>query len=96
MKLSSRLVCGMSLGTAIMLLAGCGSTYYAVKDPIGGTTYYTNKVEEISGGAIKFNDAKSGTVVTIQNSAVKEISKTEFNVGVFTPEPAKNVATPGK
>jgi len=65
---------------AIFLLAGiagCGG-YYMVKDPSTGNIYYTDKIDEEKGGAVKFKDAKTETSVTIQNSEVKKISKKEY------------------
>ena len=59
-------------------IAGCGG-YYMVKDPAGGNVYYTTKIKDTPGGTIKFEDAKTETNVTLQNSEVKKISKTEFN-----------------
>ena len=63
---------------ATMLLAGCG-TYYKVTEPASGKEFYTTNIDDAGrGGAIKFKDARSGEVVTLQNSAVKEISGDEF------------------
>ena len=58
-------------------ISGCGG-YYMVKDPAGGNVYYTTKIKDTPGGTIKFEDAKTETSVTLQNSEVKKISKTEF------------------
>ena len=58
-------------------IAGCGG-YYMVKDPASGTVYYTTKIKDEKGGAIKFEDKKTETSVTLQNSEVKKISKKEF------------------
>jgi hypothetical protein len=65
---------------AIFFLAGivgCGG-YYMVKDPASGNVYYTKKIKEEKGGAVKFEDKKTETSVTLQNSEVKKISKKEF------------------
>jgi hypothetical protein len=59
-------------------IAGCGG-YYMVKDPAGGTVYYTTKVKDTPGGTVMFEDAKTKASVTLQNSEVKKISKKEFN-----------------
>jgi uncharacterized protein YdeI (BOF family) len=65
------------------LLAGCGGNYYRVNDPAGGDRqYYTSDIKETRTGAITFKDEKSGSVVTLQSSEVKEISKDEFKAGV--------------
>lgn len=66
-------------------IAGCGG-YYMVKDPASGNTYYTKKIKEERGGAIKFTDEWSDAIVTLQNSEVKKISKKEFKSAL---EPAE-------
>ena len=58
-------------------IAGCGG-YYMVKDPASGNMYYTKKIKDEKGGAIKFTDEKTETSVTLQNSEIKKISKEEF------------------
>jgi len=58
-------------------IAGCGG-YYQVKDPASGSIYYTTKIKDEKGGAIKFEDKKTKTSVTLQNSEVKKMSKKEF------------------
>jgi hypothetical protein len=63
-------------------LAGC-TTYYKVSDPASGHTYYTTKVKERVGGAIKFEDEKTKNTVTLQSSEVKEISEEEFEAGLI-------------
>jgi len=64
------------------LLAGCGGNYYRVNDPAGDRQYYTSDIEQTKTGAITFKDEKSGSVVTLQSSEVKEISKDEFKTAV--------------
>ena len=61
-------------------IAGCGSIYYyKITDPSTGNAYYSQKVEkQKQGGSVSFTDAKSGSVVTLQNSEIAEISKDEF------------------
>jgi hypothetical protein len=58
-------------------IVGCGG-YYMVKDPTSGRVYYTTKIKDEKGGAIKFEDEKTKTKVTLQNSEVKQIPKKEF------------------
>ena len=70
-------ICGMA-----GLLAGCGGNYYRVNDPAGDRQYYTSEIEQTRTGAITFKDEKSGSVVTLQSSEVKEISKDEFKTAV--------------
>ncbi len=70
----------------MMLLAGCFGSYYLVRDPASSKEYYTDDVDKaMSGGAIKFKDAKTGSVVTLQSSEVKSISKDEFNKATTPP-----------
>src|SRR5512134_1369069 len=66
------------------LVAGCVS-YYKVTDPQSGKEFYTQKVDTLSGGAVKVLDARSGSVVTLQNSQVKEISEKEYKAGIAAP-----------
>jgi len=70
----------------LLCLSGCGS-YYQVRDPAGRADYYTTDIDEVGlGGAIKFKDARSGAVVTLQSSEVKQISKEEFAKATAEPE----------
>jgi len=89
MTFNYRLLAAMAL---TILLAGCG-TYYQVRDPSGDRSYYTTDIDRaISTGAVKFKDAKSGSVVTLQSSEVKEISKDEYVKAVAPPAAAKPAA----
>ena len=77
-------------------LAGC-TTYYKVSDPSTGHNYYSTKVKKQSGsGAIKFEDERTKSTVTLQSSEVKEISEEEFQAGVHasTMAPAETPAQP--
>jgi hypothetical protein len=69
-------LCGL-----IIVLTGC-SSYYMVNDPAGAKLYYTTDIDKTKAGAITFKDEKSGSVVTLQSSEVKEISEDEFNAAV--------------
>ena len=71
------------------LLAGCGGNYYRVNDPAGNKQYYTSDINQTKAGAITFKDEKSGSVVTLQSSEVKEISEDEFKAAV-KPEEKKS------
>jgi len=71
------ILCGMA-----GLLGGCGGNYYRVNDPAGDRHYYTTDIDKTKAGAITFKDEKSGSVVTLQSSEVKEISEDEFNAAV--------------
>ncbi|MEN8211202.1 MAG: YgdI/YgdR family lipoprotein [Thermodesulfobacteriota bacterium] len=69
----------------MLLLTACGS-YYMVKDPSSGKTYYTQDIKDKKEGAVQFKDAATGSEVTIQNSEVTEIEKEVFLIKT-TPEP---------
>jgi uncharacterized protein YceK len=66
------------------LVVGCAS-YYKVTDPQSGNTYYTEKIDNVMGGAVKVKDARTGSIVTLQNSEVKEISEKEYKAGLAAP-----------
>lgn len=72
-----KLVTSVLLILLTLSITGCGK-YYMVKDPNTGNTYYTDCIEERNTGAIKFKDANTGSVVTIQNSEINEIPKDEY------------------
>ena len=81
----------------VLVVTGCAS-YYRVTDPQSGSVYYTEKVNTEKGGAVKLQDARSGSMVTLQNSEVKEISKKEYKAGLAAPAskeaPAPKPAAP--
>ena len=71
----------LSTVLAIFILIGitaCFGGYYMVKDPATDKTYYTDKIKEEKGGAIKLTDANTGSEVTLQNSEITKIKKEEF------------------
>jgi hypothetical protein len=65
-------------------IAGCGSIYYyKITDPSTGNVYYSQKVEkQKQSGSVSFTDAKSGSMVTLQNSEIAEISKEEYKTNI--------------
>jgi len=74
------------LGILCFTMVGCGS-YYVVKDPASGRTYYTTDIDTLKSGAVKLQDEKSGAEVTLQNSEVREVSSKEYKAGLKTPAP---------
>lgn len=67
------------------LLGGCAS-YYAVRDPATGTTYYTSDIDTPgSAGTVRFKDGRTKRDVTLQNSEVREISRSEYDRGISQP-----------
>jgi uncharacterized protein YceK len=83
--IASLMVCGL-----VVTAAGCTS-YYRVTDPSSGKAYYTTKVDDVRGGAVKIKDGKTGSTVTLQSSEVKEISEDEYNTGMMAQASAKPV-----
>jgi hypothetical protein len=71
-----------------LAITGC-TNYYRVTDPTTGRNYYTTRLEEQRGGSVQLTDARTGNMVTVQNSEVKKITKEEYESGKFTaPTPA--------
>jgi uncharacterized protein YceK len=65
----------------VAFLCGCGS-YYKVTDPTSKNIYYTEDIDQIKNGAIKFKDARAGSQVTLQSSEIKEINSKEFEEAI--------------
>lgn len=66
---------------ATCLLAGC--QHYQVSDPTTGRTYYTKHAKRaLSSGEVVFADGKTGEVLTLQNTQLKQISREEFERAV--------------
>ena len=57
-------------------LSGC-TTYYRITDPSTEKSYFTTEYDK-DAGAIEFTDAKSGSMVNIQNAEISEITSDEF------------------
>jgi hypothetical protein len=73
------------VGSCAVFLAGCAS-YYAVRDPGTGATYYTSDIDTPGGaGTVRFKDGRTNKQVTLQNSEVREISRSEYERGLETP-----------
>jgi hypothetical protein len=84
-SIGALIVCGM-----ILTFTGCTSQY-RVTDPASGKTYYTTQVNEAGrAGAVKIKDERTGSMVTLQSSEVKEISEEEYEAGLkAVPPPQK-------
>lgn len=78
---NGRLVAGLCVG---LLVSGC-ATYYRVSDPQTKNEYYTQKIDTLRSGAVKLKDARTGSVVTLQVSEVKEISSDEYKAALAAP-----------
>ena len=85
--ITKHLTAALMLGGLAMLVAGCSSDhYYRVTSPTSGNEYYTTKIEDAGkGGAVKIKDEKTGSMVTLQSSDVKEISENEYRAGLTAP-----------
>lgn len=92
MKRSVGLVVTLCSG---LFVAGC-ATYYKATDPQSGKVYYTQDVEDVEGGAVKLKDARSGSVVTLQTSEIKEIDEDEYEAGLSAPAPAAPSPAPSE
>lgn len=78
---SNKLSLVTSLG-AVLLLTACGS-YYMVRDPSSGSTYYTTDVDHPGdAGSVRFTDEKTGKVVTLPTSEVKKIDEYEYRSAI--------------
>jgi hypothetical protein len=77
-SMSLRPLAYVALAGSAALLAGCGS-YYMVRDPGSGNTYYTSDINRPGDtGTVRFRDGRSDRQVTLQNSEVHEISHDEY------------------
>jgi hypothetical protein len=62
------------------VLIGCGgSHYYKITDPVSKNVYFSKEYEKTKTGGVEFKDARTGAVVTIQSSEIKEISRDTFD-----------------
>ena len=76
------------------VLTGCGTTYYQVKDPSSGSTYYTTEIDKERGGAVSLKDHLTNAQVTVQDSEVMEITGDQYDAAIrTTPAPAENPKT---
>jgi hypothetical protein len=68
------------LGGLLLLVAGCGSTYYKIADPSAANkVYYTTGYQDLGyGQGVRFTDIKSGSQVTLPASDIKKINKEDL------------------
>ena len=87
------------LPTLMLMLLGCSTTYYQVRDPGSGSTYYTTQLDEEDGGAVTLKDARTNANVTLQNSEVSEITADQYDAAIRTgsvPPVAAPMVTPSQ
>lgn len=70
---------------ATALLYGCRSTYFLVNDPDSGKKYYTTEVKRNAGASATFTDARTHTIVTLQNTQIMKITKDQYAAAVGNP-----------
>ena len=88
------------LGLGLLLIFACGGkAYWMVNDLNTNKVYYTQKIDNLSSGAVKFTDAQTGNTITLQNHGEKKMTEEEFKAVVGNVEksqepqavqPAKN------
>ena len=81
LQIMRKLVLSGLAALLVALLSGC-ATYYKVSDPNSSNVYYTTDIDKEKSGAISFTDAKSKAKVTLQSSAITEISSDEWDKAV--------------
>jgi uncharacterized protein YceK len=81
LQIMRKLVLSGLTALLVALLSGC-ATYYKVSDPNSSNVYYTTDIDKEKSGAISFTDAKSKAKVTLQSSAITEISSDEWDKAV--------------
>ena len=85
--------------TLMLMLLGCSTTYYQVRDPGSGSTYYTTELDEEDGGAVRLKDARTNANVTLQNSEISKITADQYDAAIRTgsaPPVAAPMVTPSQ
>jgi hypothetical protein len=57
-----------------------------VNDLNTNNVYYTNDIDNLSSGAVKFTDAQTGNTITLQNHGEKKMTEEEFKAAVANVE----------
>ena len=77
----------LGLGLGLLLIFGCGGkTYWMVNDLNTNKVYYTQGIDSLSSGAMKFTDARTGNTITLQNHGEKKMTEEEFKAAVANVE----------
>jgi hypothetical protein len=64
-----------------LLLCGCAS-YYKVLDPVSSKTYYTEDIDHMDNGVIRFKDEETKTRVTLPQSEVIQITEDQYKANI--------------
>ena len=79
----------IALCAAVLLAAGCASSYYKVTDPTTGKVYYTDQLTKHDKGSVTLKDGMTGNMVNVQNSEITEISKEQYDVARYSDKDMK-------
>ena len=72
----------------ILLAAACGgSSYYIIKNPATGQSYYTTEYKTLDNGAVQLTDAKTQSTVTLPTSSIQKVDKSEYDAKLNAPAP---------
>ncbi len=76
--------CILTSAAAVMLAfsASAYAKYYQVTDTATGAMYYTKSIDREKCGAIEFKDYRTHAKVTLQNSSVLKLTKSEWRQDV--------------
>ena len=85
----------LALFVGVMLVVACGGTsYYVIKNPTTGQTYYATEYKTLDNGAIQLTDAKTQSAVTLPTSSIQKVEKSEYDAKLYAPAPAADAAAP--
>jgi hypothetical protein len=86
---------------ALALLAGCTAAwvggceaYYRVTDTNTDRVYYTDDLHRTPNGSVRIADGRTGDEVTLQNSKIRRIDRSEFYTGRAKSGERPDVAVP--
>jgi hypothetical protein len=80
----------------ILLAAACGgSSYYIIKNPATGQSYYTTEYKTLDNGAVQLTDAKTQSTVTLPTSSIQKVDKSEYDAKLNAPAPTAAPAMGG-
>ena len=87
----------LALFVGVMVVVACGGTsYYVIKNPTTGQTYYTTEYKTLDNGAIQLTDAKTQSSVTLPTSSIQKVDKSEYEAKLYAPaQTAPPAATGG-
>jgi hypothetical protein len=63
--------------------ANAYAKYYQVTDTATGAVYFTKSIHHEDCGAIKFRDARTDQMVTLQSTSVAKLTKSEYKRDLY-------------